>query len=75
MARQKSNVAGLLVLEIVEHDSMIFYPALTPAYSYPLGADYCQVVADLVALGAVYSDSEPLASPSPMISGAASWGS
>src|SRR5215216_433001 len=38
-----------VIFSDVGYNSMIFYPGLTPPYSYPLGPDRCQMVADLVA--------------------------
>ena len=41
----------VVVFSDVGYNSMIFYPGLTPPYSYPLGPDRCQLVADYVAGG------------------------
>ena len=38
----------VVIFSDVGYNSMIFYPGLTPPYSYPLGPDRCQMVADFV---------------------------
>ena len=40
-----------VVFSDVGYNSMIFYAGLAPPYSYPLGPDRCQLVADFVAGG------------------------
>ena len=40
-----------MIFSDVGYNSMIFYPGLTPPYSYPLGPDRCQMVADFVERG------------------------
>ncbi|MDF3015071.1 MAG: hypothetical protein K0R44_296 [Thermomicrobiales bacterium] len=41
----------VVIFSDVSYNSMIFYPGLTPPYSYPLGPDRCQMVADFVERG------------------------
>ncbi len=41
----------VVIFSDVGYNSMIFYPGLTPPYSYPLGPDRCQMVADFVERG------------------------
>ena len=41
----------VVVFSDVGYNSMIFYPGLTPPYTYPLGPDRCQLVADFVTAG------------------------
>jgi uncharacterized membrane protein len=41
----------VVIFSDVGYNSMIFYPGLTPPYSYPLGPDRCRLVADFVRNG------------------------
>lgn len=41
----------VVVFSDVGYNSMIFYAGLTPPYTYPLGPDRCQLVADFVRNG------------------------
>ncbi|MFM8594241.1 MAG: glutamine amidotransferase [Chloroflexota bacterium] len=41
----------VVVFSDVGYNSMLFYPGLTPPYTYPLGRDRCRMVADFVRNG------------------------
>jgi uncharacterized membrane protein len=48
---EELDAYDVVVFSDVGYNSMIFYPGLTPPYTYPLGPDRCQLVADFVARG------------------------
>jgi uncharacterized membrane protein len=41
----------VVIFSDVGYNSMLFYPGLTPPYTYPLGPDRCRMVADFVRNG------------------------